>query len=207
MNFQKFLPFLKWDFSKKNLQADFVAGVTVALVLIPQSMAYASLAGLPPYFGLYAAFLPVMIAALWGSSKQLATGPVAVVSLLTASTLIPLVSGYEQMTVEQIAAHYAPLAIVMALLVGLIQLTLGVFRLGVIVNFLSHPVVMGFTNAAALIIGLSQLDKIFGVDKSRSEIFLHDIWGVVKQIPDAHWPTFFMGVGAFAMMWLLKTFN
>jgi len=206
MNAKKFFPFLNWQFTAENMRADLIAGITVALVLIPQSMAYASLAGLPEYFGLYAAFLPVMIAALWGSSKQLATGPVAVVSLLTASTLIPLVDGYDTMSMEQLAAIYAPLAIAMSMMVGIIQLTLGVFRLGMIVNFLSHPVVVGFTNAAALIIGLSQLDKIFGVDKSRSEIFLHDVWGVIQQIPDTHIATFLMGVLAFALMWGLKTY-
>ena len=117
----------------------------VALVLIPQSMAYAQLAGLPAYYGLYAAFLPGIIAALWGSSAQLATGPVAVISLLTASTLAPLAaSGTSQ---------FIALAILMALMVGIIQLVLGVFKLGVVVNFLSHPVIVGFTNAAAIIIG------------------------------------------------------
>src|SRR5512146_1748291 len=89
----RIFPFLRWIGelrSSATLRADIIAGITVALVLIPQSMAYAQLAGLPPYYGLYAAFLPGIIAAMWGSSSQLATGPVAVVSLLTASALAPL---------------------------------------------------------------------------------------------------------------------
>src|SRR5665648_400900 len=153
---KRFFPFLAWfPLRGKTIKSDLIAGLTVALVLIPQSMAYAQLAGLPAYYGLYAAFLPGIIAAMWGSSRQLATGPVAVVSLLTASTLAPLAAtGSEQ---------FIALAIMMALLVGIIQLCLGIFKLGVVVNFLSHPVIVGFTNAAAIIIGLSQLSKIFGV--------------------------------------------
>jgi len=175
---KRFLPFLEWQLTGANLRADLVAGITVALVLIPQSMAYAQLAGLPPYYGLYIAFMPVIIAAMFGSSKQLATGPVAVVSLLTASAIIPLAGDPSGMTQEQLVAVYAPLAILLAFLVGCFQLFLGVFKLGVIVNFLSHPVIVGFTNAAAMIIGLSQLNKIFGVDKARSESFVEVPSGV-----------------------------
>ncbi len=187
-----------------TLRADAVAGITVALVLIPQSMAYAQLAGLPAYYGLYAAFLPVMVAALWGSSKQLATGPVAVVSLLTASALAPLVAN---MGAEVGGAEYVALAILLALLVGLVQLVLGLFRLGVVVNFLSHPVIVGFTNAAALIIGLSQLNKLFGVSMPRSEHFMNDIWAVLQQIDDTHMLTLVMGAAAFAIMWSLKKYQ
>ncbi len=190
-------PFLHWlPYSGATLYADFLAGLTVALVLVPQSMAYAQLAGMPAYYGLYAAFLPVMVAALWGSSGQLATGPVAVVSLLTASTLAPLAApGSDQ---------FIALAIMLALLVGLFQLALGAFKLGVVVNFLSHPVIVGFTNAAAIIIGLSQLNKLIGVPMGRSEHFLQDIWGVVLQAGDTHLPTLAMGVAAIAVMWALR---
>jgi SulP family sulfate permease len=197
--FARFLPFLSWwPIRGGAVKADLIAGITVALVLIPQSMAYAQLAGMPAYYGLYAAFLPGIIAAMWGSSAQLATGPVAVVSLLTASALAPLAaSGSEQ---------FVALAILLALLVGLIQLALGVFKLGVVVNFLSHPVIVGFTNAAAIIIGLSQLNKLFGVSMGRSEHFINDIWGVLLQIGETHWPTLMMGVSAFAIMWGLKKY-
>ena len=195
----RFFPFLSWwPLSGANVRADLIAGITVALVLIPQSMAYAQLAGLPAYYGLYAAFLPGIIAAMWGSSAQLATGPVAVASLLTASALAPFAAtGSEQ---------FVALAILLALLVGLIQLALGVFKLGVVVNFLSHPVIVGFTNAAAIIIGLSQLNKLFGVSMGRSEHFINDIWGVLLQIGETHWPTLVMGVSAFAIMWGLKKY-
>ena len=195
----KFLPFLRWLPLKGDvLRADFMAGLTVALVLIPQSMAYAQLAGLPAYYGLYAAFLPVAVAALWGSSNQLGTGPVAVVSLLTASSLAVLAApGSDQ---------FIALAIMLSLVVGIIQLLLGVFKLGVIVNFLSHPVIVGFTNAAAIIIGLSQVSKLFGVPMGRSEHFINDIVGVLKQLGDTHLPTLAMGILAIALMWAIKKY-
>ena len=179
-----------------NLRADAIAGITVALVLIPQSMAYAQLAGLPAYYGLYAAFLPVVIGALWGSSHQLATGPVAMVSLLTGTALAQFASpGSDQ---------FIALAITLALMVGIMELVIGVFRLGAIVNFMSHPVIIGFTNAAAIIIALSQLNKLLGVPVGRSEQFMADIWSVVLQTGDTHLPTLAMGLAAVAMMWLLK---
>jgi SulP family sulfate permease len=196
----RFLPFLRWFPLKEGvLKADFVAGITVALVLIPQSMAYAQLAGLPAYYGLYAGFLPVAIASLFGSSNFLATGPVAVVSLLTASSLATLAApGSDQ---------FIALAILLALMVGIVQLALGVFKLGVVVNFLSHPVIVGFTNAAAIIIGLSQVSKLFGVTMGRSESFMTDIWGVFQQVGDTHLPTFAMGAMAIALMWAVKKYR
>lgn len=190
-------PFLSWfPLKSGTLRADFIAGLTVALVLVPQSMAYAQLAGLPAYYGLYAAFLPVAVAALWGSSHQLGTGPVAVASLLTASSLAPLATpGSEQFVI---------LAIMLALLVGIVQLALGLFKLGVVVNFLSHPVIVGFTNAAAMIIGLSQVNKMIGVPMGRSESFVRDIWEVFKQVGETHWPTLGMGLAAIAIMFIVK---
>ena len=196
----RFFPFLSWwPLRGETLRADLIAGITVALVLIPQSMAYAQLAGMPAYYGLYAAFLPGMIAALWGSSSQLATGPVAVVSLLTASALAPLAAtGSEQ---------FIALAVLLALMVGVIQLTLGAFKLGVVVSFLSHPVIVGFTNAAAIIIGLSQINKVFGISMGRSEHFLQDVWGALQLIGETHLPTLLMGLAAFAIMVGMKRFT
>ena len=197
--FARFLPFLRWfPMSGDTIKADFMAGITVALVLIPQSMAYAQLAGLPAYYGLYAAFLPVAVAALWGSSNQLGTGPVAVVSLLTASSLAVFAAPG--------SPDFVALAIMLALLVGVIQLLLGVFKLGVIVNFLSHPVIVGFTNAAAIIIALSQVSKLFGVPMGRSEHFINDIIGVFRQVGDTHLPTLAMGVAAIAIMGGVKKY-
>ncbi len=196
----RFLPFLRWfPLNAGDVKINFLAGLTVALVLIPQSMAYAQLAGLPAYYGLYASFLPVVVAAMWGSSHQLATGPVAVVSLLTASSIATLaLPGSDQ---------FVALAIMLTFLVALIQLALGVFKLGVVVNFLSHPVIVGFTNAAAIIIGLSQVSKLLGVAMPRTESFIQDIVSVFRQIGDTHWPTLAMGLGAMLLMWLMKKYT
>jgi sulfate permease, SulP family len=174
-----------------------VAGLTVALVLIPQSMAYAQLAGLPSYYGLYAAFLPPTIAALFGSSRQLATGPVAVVSLMTAVALEPLaVSGSQA---------YIAYAVLLALMVGSFQLVIGLLRLGLVVNFLSHPVVNGFTNAAAIIIATGQLPKLFGVAVDTSGHHYQTVLQIMSEaLHYTHWPTLLMGIAAFLIMATLK---
>jgi MFS superfamily sulfate permease-like transporter len=188
-------PFVFWfkGYSANSLKQDLLAGVTVALVLIPQSMAYAQLAGLPAYYGLYASFLPPMMAALFGSSRRLATGPVAVVSMMTAATLEPLaVAGGEA---------YIAYAILLALCVGVFQFLLGVFRLGVIVSLLSHPVVTGFINAAALIIASSQLPKFFGVHVDKAEHYYETMLRVGEAAVNfTHWPSFFMGLLAIIIM-------
>ena len=196
----RLLPFMAWigNCTKpKILQADIIAGVTVALVLVPQSMAYAQLAGLPAYYGLYASFLPGVVAALFGSSRQLATGPVAVVSLMTAASLEPLAVSPEL---------YVAYAISMALMVGVFQLSLGVLRLGVLVDFLSHPVVLGFTNAAAIIIGTSQLSKIFGVTHfEKGEYQYETIWSVlVAAKTDTDTMTLTIALLAIGIMVVLK---
>lgn len=198
-NLTRFFPFLNWfPFRMDILKADLIAGITVALVLIPQAMAYALLAGLPAYYGLYAAFLPVMLAAMWGSSAQLGTGPAAIVSLMTGAALAPLaISGSEQ---------FIALAILLALMVGTIQIALGAFKLGVIVNLLSHPVIVGFSNAAAIIIALSQFNKLVGVPMKFSQNFILDIWRVLQQLGNTHLPTLAMGLFAIALMWSLKKY-
>jgi len=198
----RIFPFLNWfkNYTTSDLRADSISGVTVALVLIPQSMAYAQLAGLPVYYGLYAAFLPPMIGALFGSSRQLATGPVAVVSLMTATALEPLATAGSE--------AFIAYAIFLALLVGLFQFALGVLRLGMIVNFLSHPVVSGFTNAAALIIASSQLSKLFGVEVDSAEHHYETVLNVFKAVlVSTHWPTLGLAVLAIAIMVFLKRVN
>lgn len=195
----KVFPFLGWfkGYDLTSFRTDLISGITVALVLIPQSMAYAQLAGLPPYYGLYASFLPPMVAALFGSSRQLATGPVAVVSLMTAASLEPLATAG--------SPGYIAYAILLALTVGAFQLALGVLRLGLVVNFLSHPVVNGFTNAAAIIIASSQLSKIFGVSVDKAAHHYETIMRVVQAAWHyTHWPTLCMGALAFAIMFGLR---
>lgn len=201
-DWRSLLPFLKWIGALRDprtLRADAIAGITVALVLVPQSMAYAQLAGLPPYYGLYASFLPGIVAALFGSSRQLATGPVAVVSLMTAAALEPIAGNNPDL--------YVAYAVLLALQVGLFQLILGGLKLGVLVDFLSHPVVIGFTNAAAIIIGTSQLSKIFGVTAEKAEHQYETVWNVlVAASTDTHMLTLGMAVLALGIMVGLRKF-
>ncbi len=195
----KVFPFLSWlkGYNSDSFRLDFIAGLTVALVLIPQSMAYAQLAGMPSYYGLYAAFLPPMIAALFGSSRQLATGPVAVVSLMTAASLAPLATAGSE--------GYIAYALLLSLIVGTFQFLLGVLRLGLVVNFLSHPVVNGFTNAGAIIIATSQLEKMFGVYVDGKAHHYETIIEVCKSAAHyTHWPSLIIGVSAFILMFVLK---
>ncbi|PHR24639.1 MAG: sodium-independent anion transporter [Desulfotalea sp.] len=198
----KILPFLDWfkGYSGGKFKTDFLAGLTVALVLIPQSMAYAQLAGLPAYYGLYAAFLPPMVAALFGSSRQLATGPVAVVSLMSAASLEPLATAG--------SAEFIAYSVILALTVGIFQFSLGVLRLGLVVNFLSHPVVNGFTNAAAIIIASSQFSKFFGVYVDKAEHHYETMMRVAQAAMDyTHLPTLLYGIAAVVIMVVLRKIN
>ncbi len=147
---RRIFPFLAWPRpGRKSLRDDVLAGITVALVVIPQSLAYAQLAGVPAYYGLYASLLPSIVGALFGSSAQLSTGPVAMTSLLTAASIAPLAP----LGSDAFIAH----AVLLALLSGLFQVAFGLLRMGMAINLLSQPVLMGFINAAAIIIALAQL--------------------------------------------------
>ena len=193
----RLFPFLAWfPMTREGLRADLLAGITVALILVPQGMAYAQLAGLPVVYGLYAGFLPVIVASLWGSLRQLHTGPTAMLSLMSAAALIPYAAAGSE--------TFIALSVMLALMVGVLRLALGLARMGIIVNFLSHPVIVGFTNAAALIIGLSQLNKLINVPMPRSDWFLADLWVVLQQLGSTHWPTLLFGLGAFALILLLQ---
>lgn len=180
-------------YRRSDLGSDFVAGVVVATMLVPQAMAYALLADLPVEVGLYAGLLPVALYALLGSSRFLSVGPVAMVSLLVASGIGPIAGGDVQLAVQ--------LAITLALLVGLIQLGMGLLRAGFLVNFLSHPVLSGFTSAAAIVIGASQLKHLLGVEIPRTErpfLVFVELWGSLRE---THLST--SVVGALAMTILI----
>ncbi len=185
---------------KSNLKSDIIAGVTVALLLIPQSLAYAKLAGLPPQFGLFAALLPPIIATYFGSSPQLSTGPIAVLSLMTFSALTPLA--------EPGTSLYNSYAIALALMLGVFLLLLGLLRLGNLVSLLSHPVIYGFTNAAAVIIGTTQIASFFGVSVGRHEHHYQMVSEALQkgfQSPDL--TTLILGVSILLMMFLMKKIN
>ena len=194
MNIRQFFPITDWlsTYSKAQLRGDLSAGLSVGVMLIPQGMAYAIIAGLPPIYGLYACTVPLFIYAILGTSRQLAVGPVAMVSLLTASGIGLLAEGGTEL--------YLLLAVTLALMVGVFQFLLGLFKLGFLVNFLSHPVISGFTSAAALIIGLSQLKHLLGVNIPRShhvhEILLH----AIKEFGAINWITFGIGLSGILLI-------
>lgn len=188
------LPFLRWfPMTPATLRADLIAGVTVALVLVPQSMAYALLAGLPVVYGLYAALLPVVVGALFGNFNLLHTGPVVMLSLMSAAAIAPFaIAGSDE---------FIALSILLALMVGVLRLLMGAFKLGGIVNLVSHPVLIGFTNAAALIIGLSQLRFIMNMPNPGTGSFAGDVLTLIERADQAYLPAVAFAVGAGLMMW------
>jgi sulfate permease, SulP family len=185
---KKYMPILDWlpNYKKEHFQGDLSAGITVGIMLIPQGMAYAMLAGLAPIHGLYAVTVPILLYAIFGTSRQLAVGPVAMVSLLTAA-------GIGALNPES-PEQYLLFALTLAFLVGLIQFGMGVFKLGFIVNFLSHPVINGFTSAAAIIIGLSQIKHLFRIQLPNTEYIQEMVVAIAQNIGDIHWITFGIGV-------------
>ncbi len=196
--FKRYLPVLQWlpSYKRAYLTGDISAGITVGILLIPQGMAYAMIAGLPPVFGLYASLVPQFIYALMGTSRQLAVGPVAMDSLLVASGLGALaLSGIDE---------YISMAIFLALFMGVIQLVLGLLRMGFLVNFLSRPVISGFTSAAAIIIGLSQLKHLLGIEiqgSNRVHILLKNTYNMLSE---TNWVALGMGVAAIILLKSLK---
>ncbi|MCA9654891.1 MAG: solute carrier family 26 protein [Myxococcales bacterium] len=182
---------------REDLRGDLVAGLTTAVMLIPQGMAYAMLAGLPPIVGLYASTVPLAIYAFLGSSRQLAVGPVAMVSLLVAT-------GVGTMA-EPGTDAYVSLALLLALMVGALQLAMGMLRAGFLVNFLSHPVVSGFTSAAALVIGTSQLGHLLGIKLERGPIY--EIVGqALSRLGELSPVTFTIGLGSVIALLALRRF-
>ncbi|TVQ10873.1 MAG: sulfate permease [Leptolyngbya sp. DLM2.Bin27] len=190
----RYLPVLDWGlhYNPRDLVGDVMAGVIVAVMLIPQGMAYALLAGLPPQVGLYASILPLMLYAVLGTSRALSVGPVAMVSLLVATSIGQVAAAD--------SAEYLAAALALALMIGLIQLFMGVVRLGFIVNFLSHAVIVGFTNAAALVIGLSQIRHLMGVKLPPSESFFATARHLVQAAPNVNWVSLGLGLASVAVL-------
>lgn len=193
-----FLPILEWlpTYRWKDLRWDMQAGLTVAVMLVPQGMAYSLLAGLPPIYGLYSGIVPVIIYALFGSSRHLSVGPVALVSLL-------VVSGLSEMAAPG-SERFIVLAIETAFLAGAIQVLLGFFRLGFMVNFLAHPVMSGFTSAAAFIIGVSQLKYLLGIPLPQSNQIQVIGAALFAHIGEVHWITLLMGLAGIALILVLR---
>jgi SulP family sulfate permease len=195
---KRYIAITTWlpNYPKEYLKGDITAGLTVGVMLIPQGMAYAMIAGLPAIYGLYAAIVPCFIYAIFGSSRQLAVGPTAMISLLVAAA----VGGLAEVNTSE----YIQLVLTLALMVGFIQLLLGVLRLGFLVNYLSHPVISGFTSAAAVIIIFSQLKHLLGVDiESNKHIHLL-IRNVFEQIPNTNFVTLGIGISGIILILLVK---
>ena len=197
----RIFPFLIWlkKYQVSDIRSDLLAGVTVAVVLIPQAMAYAMLAGLPPVYGLYAAAVTPFIAALWGSLRQLATGPIAIMSLLVLTTLTPFA--------EPGSMQFIELSFLLAFMVGTLYLCIGLFRLGTVMVFISHSAVKGFTSAAALIIIATQLPHLLGISVARHEYLLPKMVEIAKGIPSLHIPTLLLGLLAFGIIYVLKRYR
>lgn len=194
----QFVPILNWarTYRRADLTGDVLAGVIVTVMLVPQGMAYAMLAGLPPEVGLYASILPLIIYGLLGTSRSLAVGPVALVSLLVATGIAPLAGGD--------TAVYIQLALTLAFIIALIQTAMGLLRVGFLVNFLSHPVLSGFTSAAAILIGFSQLKHVLGISVPRFEYFYETVWHTITHLGQTNLTTLGLGVGGLLILFYFK---
>lgn len=193
-------PFLTWTMDRHTLRADGLAGLTVALLLIPQAMAYAQLVGVPPQYGLYAATIPCIVAALFGWCHQLHTGPVAMTSLMTAAAIASLGLA------EAGSPEYIESVILMAFLSGLILLLAGCCGLSLLVNLLSHPVVVGFTQAAALIIVTTQIPLLLRLPLGPGGTFMADFMEMLRRLGQSHGPTLAMGLSGVALMAGMRRF-
>jgi SulP family sulfate permease len=191
-------PFLKWlkDYDRDKFLRDLISGLTVAAVLVPQSMAYALLAGMPPIYGLYASFLPAILASMFGSSRFLATGPVAMTALLSASVLYGLA--------EPTSEKWINLMGVLALMVGFIRLTVGLLKLGFVVELISTSVITGFVSAGALVIALSQAGHLLGFKITQSTLIYQVVVDVVSKIEKINLYTVAIGLLAYAIIWVSK---
>ncbi|SDE62408.1 SulP family inorganic anion transporter [Cellulophaga baltica] len=198
---QKYIPILKWlpTYDKRNLSKDLIAGLTVGIILVPQGMAYAMIAGLPPVFGLYAALFPVLMYMVFGTSRQVSVGPVAMDSLLVAAGLGALsIIGIE---------NYVAMAILLAFMVGVIQFLLGVLKMGFLVNFLSRPVISGFTSAAAFVIIFSQLKHLLGAPIESSKIFHQLVINAFDKFGESNLYDFAIGLSGIIIILVFKKIN
>ncbi|MFN3813897.1 MAG: SulP family inorganic anion transporter [Aquificaceae bacterium] len=191
-------PFKRWlhGYDKDKFLRDIVAGLTVAAVLVPQSMAYALLAGMPPIYGLYASFIPTILAALYGSSRFLATGPVAMTALLSASVLYGMAEPYSD--------RWIVLMGILAIMVGLIRLIIGLFKLGFVVELISTSVITGFVSAGALIIALSQIGHLLGFKITQSTLIYNVVIDIIQKISQTNVYTLGIGILAYAIIWVSK---
>jgi SulP family sulfate permease len=180
------------DYTTGTLRADAMAGLTVGVMLIPQGMAYAVIAGMPPIYGLYAGLVPLLVYPLFGSSRHLALGPTAIDMLIVGAGVGALA--------QTGTDRYVALAILLTAMVGILQMAMGVMQLGFVANLLSRPVIAGLTTAAALIIAVSQLGNLLGVELGRSQYVHVLLWEAVQNVGDTHLLTLSLGVGCIVVL-------
>ncbi len=195
---KRLFPFVEWlkTYQLSFFRDDLLSGLTVAVVLIPQAMAYAMLAGLPPVYGLYAAAITPLIAALWGSLRQLATGPIAIMSLLVLTTLSTMA--------EPGTPRFIELSLLLSFMVGVFYLIIGIFRLGIVMAFISHSAVKGFTSSAAIIISATQLPHLLGLTVSRHEFIFPMLVEIIREITTLKTVTTVIGLASFVFIYSLK---
>lgn len=196
---KRYFPIIEWgrSYDRNMLSSDLIAALIVTIMLIPQSLAYALLAGLPAEVGLYASILPLIAYTIFGTSRTLAVGPVAVVSLMTAAAIGNIA--------PQGTDAYLTAAIALAFISGIMLILMGIFRLGLLANFLSHPVISGFITASGIIIAASQLKHIFGIDASGHNLF-DILLALFQQWKQINTPTFIIGVCAIAFLFWARTY-
>jgi sulfate permease, SulP family len=183
-------------YDRLNLRSDLIAGLTVAVILLPQAIAYSLIAELPPQVGLYAAIVAAIIAALWGSSHHLQTGPTNAISLLVLATLLPIA--------EPGSPAYVAAAGLMAVMVGVLQLTMGLARLGMLVNFVSESVIVGFTAGAGVLISVNQLRHWLRLDFPSAHSLVETVEGLASHWPETHLPSLWLGLGVVALIVLMR---
>ncbi|CAE7840745.1 SULTR2 [Symbiodinium sp. CCMP2592] len=214
------VPLLSWcrEMSCKSVRADIIAGLTVGVMVIPQSMSYANIAGLPYIYGMYAACVPALVYAIFGQSRQLAVGPVAMVSLLINAGLMaqihsgpcpgwdPHAGSKGQLSAEDefCKNEYVKLAVFTSAVMGLMQIAAMILRMGFLVTFLGHPVTSGFTSGAAIIIGLSQVKYMLGIHLDKSQYVYVTLIDLVRKIEHTKWMTLLLGVLSLAFLLLAK---
>ncbi|KAI5081938.1 hypothetical protein GOP47_0001681 [Adiantum capillus-veneris] len=203
---QIFIPCVRWlrtyDF-RSYLKTDLMAGITVGTMLVPQAMSYAALAGLESIYGLYAGLVPVFAYAIFGSSRQLAVGPVALVSLLVSNVLAKVVDLQEDQSDEAVQ-YYSDLAILLALMVGVIECLMGILRLGWLIRFISHTVISGFTSASAIVIALSQTKYFLGYSVTRSSKIIPLFESIFSGIGEFKWRPFALGCVMLGILLTMK---
>ncbi|MDX1737362.1 MAG: SulP family inorganic anion transporter, partial [Alphaproteobacteria bacterium] len=194
---QKFFPILDWgkSYSKTVFSNDMIAAIIVTIMLIPQSLAYAMIAGLPAQVGLYASILPLVAYAVFGTSRALAVGPVAVASLMTASAL----GNLGQMSMEQYIAG----AIILAFISGLVLIVMGILKLGVLANYLSHPVISGFITASGILIAINQLKPLLGLSFDSAGL-IATIYLILANIDDINIATMVIGLMSLGFLYSVK---